>query len=398
VNSRVSINICGRYRRVASAFILALSAVCIVGGVCIPQTATAQSTSYVEAKQKAKVAYKAGQYQAAAKHFRQAFDFSPRGALLYNIGLCYEKAESFEEAIRFYQRFIDAVPSSSRRSALQEKIGSLKKKLDTRYRTVQVSSNPIGAHIFVNDRASGSMGKTPISFQLLPGEHKIIADLKNHEPEYREIRLGDESKVRVQFEMSLSSEYTDVKFMVSEIGADVLVDRRSIGKSPIVGVKRLREGAHQVLAMKPGYKNWSRTIQVKGPKRNKVDIELAPEGQVSIEVDDEEAPSQMWPWVTMGVGGAALVGGAITGMMANSLHTKLQEKKDRRELIASADVDTGNSLVGTTNILLGVGALAVAGGLTWWLLDSTGVERSESMSTVFVPTPEGGVISFGGQF
>ena len=398
MNSRQSAHISPGFCRTLPAYLLVLSLLGALGGICLPQTARAQSNSYAEAKQKAKTAYKAGQYEAAAKHFRQAFDFSPRGSLLYNIGFCYEKAGLTAEAIRFYQRFIDAVPDSPKRAALQEKVGQLKKKLDTRYRTVQVSSTPAGAHVFVNDRASGSMGKTPISFQLMPGKHKIIVDLKDHESDAKEVVLGDEPKVRIGFDLSLSSEYADVKFMVSEVGADILVNRRSIGKSPIVGVKRLRQGTHQVLAMKPGYKNWSQTIQVKGPKRNQVDIQLITEGQTSIEVESEEGSSTLWPWVTMGAGAAMLTGGVVTGLMANSLHTKLQEKKDRQELIAAADIDTGNTLVLTTNVLVGAGTLAIAGGLTWLLLDNSGVDRNESMSTVFVPTADGGVISFGGRF
>ena len=80
-------------------------------GICgHASNAYAQAKNYAEAKAKAKTAYRSGDYAGAAKLFKQAFDFSPRGNLLYNVGLCYEKAGAVTEAIKFYQRFIDAVP------------------------------------------------------------------------------------------------------------------------------------------------------------------------------------------------------------------------------------------------------------------------------------------------
>jgi tetratricopeptide (TPR) repeat protein len=102
--------------KISAAFLIACFG---LTGICLHSApARAQATNYKEAKAQATKAYSGGDYASAATLFQKAFDFSPRGNLLYNIGLCHEKAGAVTEAIKFYQRFIDAVPNSNRRAAL----------------------------------------------------------------------------------------------------------------------------------------------------------------------------------------------------------------------------------------------------------------------------------------
>lgn len=51
--------------------------------------------------------YGAGEYDAAAAAFEQAYDLRPTPNLLYNIGRIYEKGGDFEEAVEYYDRFVN---------------------------------------------------------------------------------------------------------------------------------------------------------------------------------------------------------------------------------------------------------------------------------------------------
>jgi len=360
--------------------------------------ALAQASDYEDAKRQAAKAFKGGDFARAAGLFRQAFDFSPRGNLLFNIGFCYEKSGNRLEAIKYYKRFLDAVPNSNRRSTVQDKITELSKGLDSRYTQVIVTTEPPGAYIYLNERSSGSLGKSPVQIPLMPGKHKVIAQHKDFEPEEREITVGSDGETKVEIVLLPSEEFADVKFMVSERGVDVMVDRRRIGKSPIVGVKRIRQGKHQIIAMKQGFENWNRAITVKGGQGQTIDIQMLVEGVVESEVEDESTSSKVWPWVTMGVGTAILAGGTVTGLMASGLYDKLDEKKQRSEPIAKSDIDSGNRLVLMTNLMLGLGTAVVAGGLTWYFLEPGNVEAKGDITTVFVPIEQGGAIQIGGRF
>ena len=52
--------------------------------------------------------YQAGDYTAAAETLLKAYELKPVSRLLFNIAKTYEKADNGEQAMRFYQRYIDA--------------------------------------------------------------------------------------------------------------------------------------------------------------------------------------------------------------------------------------------------------------------------------------------------
>ena len=95
---------------------------------------------------------------------------------------------------------------------------------------------------------------------------------------------------------------------------------------------------------------------------------------------------------------ATIGGGIATGMLADGLYEKLEQKRSRMEPIAPSDIDTGNGLVLMTNVLLGVGTAAVAGGVTWYFLQSDSDEPEGDITTVFMPMHGGGAVHIGGQF
>jgi tetratricopeptide (TPR) repeat protein len=53
-------------------------------------------------------AYKDGKYEEAAEALVQAYNINPVAALLFNIARAFERAGKDDEAIRYYQRYVDA--------------------------------------------------------------------------------------------------------------------------------------------------------------------------------------------------------------------------------------------------------------------------------------------------
>ncbi|WP_168210664.1 tetratricopeptide repeat protein [Persicimonas caeni] len=52
--------------------------------------------------------FKAQDYEAAAELFKQAYAMKPDATLLFNIGIAFEKHGNLEEALAYYDRFVDA--------------------------------------------------------------------------------------------------------------------------------------------------------------------------------------------------------------------------------------------------------------------------------------------------
>ena len=87
-----------------------MSWVLVLGLAVAPLAAQAKSTD-AEVSRLAKQSqsqYQAGDYTGAAETLLKAYELKPVSRLLFNIAKTYEKADNADQAMRFYQRYIDA--------------------------------------------------------------------------------------------------------------------------------------------------------------------------------------------------------------------------------------------------------------------------------------------------
>jgi hypothetical protein len=100
----------------------------------------------------------------------------------------------------------------------------------------------------------------------------------------------------------------------------------------------------------------------------------------------DEGPSVV-PWIVTGIGGAALIAGTITGILALDATSTLEENcpndvcnLDYEEY--DDDLDSAETLVALTDWLLLGGGIVAAAGLTWGLI-SLASDGEEPPATVF---------------
>ncbi len=355
---------------------------------------------YDRIRQEAVRAYQAGEYDKAAGLFEQAFNVQPLGNLLYNIAACHDKAGHQVEAVTWYQRFMDAVPDSPKRPEVARRVADLQESLKGQYEDVTVNTEPSGALVFVDDKARGAMGEAPLTFKLFPGSYTLIAEKEGFEPTKRKVEVIAGTPAMFDLQLLPKGAVATVNLRVPERDADIMVGSRRIGKTPLEDPLRLPAGDHEVVVMKQGFATWKGTVSVRGGETKDVVVSLIPEGG---DPDDYAGggggggSAGIWPWVTMGAGVAAVGGGVFTALSAASLHDQLETKRKDGEAIHPSDVDTGNSLVMTTNVLYGVGGAAIVGGLVWWLLDDSGGSGG-GMTGGIAPTEGGSAVQLGGTF
>ena len=70
----------------------------------------------------------------------------------------------------------------------------------------------------------------------------------------------------------------------------------------------------------------------------------------------------------------------------------------KRPTIAASDIDTGKTLVLLTNLLIGVGSVAIVGGVVIWTLDDGGVTRTGTVGAHIGAIPGGGTVQLKGTF
>lgn len=364
-----------------------------------PATAWAQDNpAYQAAYDRGEQAFKENNYGVCAEEFRQAFNIEPRGNLLYNIAFCYEKSGDTTNAVVFYQRFVDAVPNSPKRPAVQRHIEELKQQMADQFVEVSVTSDPTGAMVYVDDKSKGAMGATPLTFKLLPGTYLIIAEFQGYEPAKRKLELKSGQPGSLDIDLVSSAQVGTVNLMITERDADVLVDNRKIGKSPLPEPLRLKQGKHEIMVTKTGFGTFNQSIEVQAGKTQTVRAELVsgvaeggdagggePAGDSGGGGGSLFGGKRLLPTITMGAGLLTAAGGVVTALSAKKLHDQLEEKKKKGEPIASQDIDTGKSRVTMTNILWGAGGAAAIGGAVWWYFAGQGPSASADIGLSVTP-------------
>ena len=344
---------------------------CLVGFLSLlafPSSAQTSAERTNSVKKQAVQAFKAKEYSRAADLFQELYVQTSNGNLLYNVGLCQQRAGLEAKALKTLKKFVAQMPTSRAVGKAKSIIKTLEESISGELINVLVRSEPSGANVFVNERSGGMVGVTPFTLKLMPGSHAVIVDKTGFEVQTRQVSIAKESVRELFFQLYPTEQMGALKFMISERDADVMVDKRRIGRSPVREELRLPNGDHDVLVMKPGYTTWRSKVVIAAGKTNTVQIDLLPEQALA--TGSGGSGSELFPMLTVGTG-VLLTGGAVVlGSQAQSLYNKLESRAAQGILVHPSDKNTGKTWVTLTNVLSAVGGLAITGGATWWYLSS----------------------------
>lgn len=220
-----------------------------------------------EARYKARIeggkkAFSRGDYDAAIQEFKAAFDIKPSGAVLFNIAKSFERMSRYEEAIDYYQQYLDLDPNATDRPDVEEQIRRLKKSIRERFQELSVSSEPPGADIYLDDRNTGLQGQTNFRFKVQPGPHTIFLDANGFEPVKREFVMPDDKPLALEFNMKKLENVGFLEISVNVDGARIFIDGAIVGLSPYKQKKALTEGAHQVTIEAAKYPRYTQDFSI----------------------------------------------------------------------------------------------------------------------------------------
>jgi tetratricopeptide (TPR) repeat protein len=190
-------------------------------------------------------------------------------------------------------------------------------------------------------------------------------------------------------------------------GALLTVDGVERGRVPLPGLVLASAGVeHRVVVTHQGADLVDRVVVLTGGQEILIESEAAPDAAEPLveeepepvpEPEDEEPGSALRTagWVSLSLGAAAVIAGAVTGSMVLELNKELDqdcpdnmcppEKRDDRDRL--------NALAPTTDVLLGVGAAAAAAGIIMLIVSADGDEE-EDVALV----PNGPGVSIVGRF
>ncbi len=271
-------------------------------------------------------------YEEAATAFRKAYELKSNWKLFYNIGQSEAAAKRNGLALEAFEQYLTEGGDDIQEARYEE----IRKEVN-RLRDVVGSLDiraPEGASVFVDDM---NRGRTPLPGPLMVAsgiEHKVVVNLEDEPIINRIVRVS---------------------------GGKTLVIKGERSSKPSTTPTPAPENEEPVL--------------ISEPAENTPDEE---------EPAKEDSDVKTWGWVTLGVGGALLVGGTIAGGMALSADKDIDGKcPDGCYSQYYDDMDRRDNLALTADILLGVGLAATTSGIVMLIVAASGDEDSEDSAGIF---------------
>ncbi len=214
-----------------------------------------------------------GQFTAALAEFEAAYEASHRAPILFNIGQLEARLGRSVEAVDTLRRYLaeggDAV-SAERRALVEAEIATQ----SARIASVTASVTVPGATVSIDDVEVGT-APLPSALRVSAGEHVIAARADGFETARFRFRIaGGESQTVALELVARSADAARLRLAVDVPGADVQVDGRSIGLSPIELPVGLAAGSHRIEVTRPGYVPFDRTIEVAAGTEATLSVDL----------------------------------------------------------------------------------------------------------------------------
>jgi hypothetical protein len=289
-------------------------------------------------------AYEAGQFLAAIQAFERAYELAPREAIIFTIGQAYRRQfyidrnpAHLKAAIKHYRDYLAKVPEGGRRADAAEALAELEPLAarlsmedpatsapaeGARQTRVMVTSPTEGARVSLNDRPAA---KLPLIAPVESGKHTIVVSAPGFFEETREVEAADGALHALDFVLREKPATLEVR---AEPNAEISVDGRLIGVSPLDRPIELPAGTHVVTVMKNGRQAHSVDVKLERGKRHRLDANLEATGQ------------RVASTILFGTAGAALVTGGVFTVLAFNQQGEAQDIRTKAdgENIARSDL------------------------------------------------------------
>ncbi|HPH64875.1 MAG TPA: PEGA domain-containing protein [Kofleriaceae bacterium] len=353
----------------------------------VAATAHAQAVDVAAAQAAFRVgaqAFKANQFDVAAKSFEQAYEFDPRPETAFSIAQANRRQYYFDKqpwrlarAVQLYQAYLTKLPKGPRANDAIDRLGEIEpllRELKARGE-LQPYSPPIKTELVVGaevEKADVTVDGAAVQLwdpvSVTPGAHEITLAAPGYELERRRVVIAEGRFVPIDMALRPKPARLDVH---TEAGATLFIDGRRIGGLPRPQMSVVA-GNHYVSVTRRGREPFNQEINLQRDQAFRLDAPL------QVTAQRRAAQYVLLGAATVGLGS---IGFATAAWVAHDDAKSLDAKRQRGEASA-ADLQAYNQRVADidrrTNIAIGVGvSAAVIGaigvGLYWFDESSPGL-------------------------
>ena len=254
---------------------------------------------------------------------------------------------------------------------------------------IEITSNVVGADLFIDRKDIGAIGRTPFTGQLKPGKHTIFLEKFGYQPLQQEIDVPAGTAMQHNLVMQQSQAGWVSITGKTTVGGRLIVDEKFGCATPCR--VELPPGKHKLLVEKKGFEDYETSV------------ELGQGIETSIEVQMSARPSRGHA-ISSGIVALVIIGaGAYVGYLSNQNKNSLQSDINSGQLIDNGDsrFAYGKYEAIGADVLYGIGAIVAATAIYGFFEhgpDSTGVAEHRSVTLAPLFGPEGTGLALGGRF
>jgi tetratricopeptide (TPR) repeat protein len=129
--------------RTAKLTVIVLIVLSVAGGIARPTQAEPRGKPSAEASyRKGMKAYTLGHFPEAIEEFEKAYDLRAEPIFLYNIAQSHRQNNSPQRALFFYRRYLEAQPDAKNRAEIEQRIKDLQSQLNAQAENVPAPPPP----------------------------------------------------------------------------------------------------------------------------------------------------------------------------------------------------------------------------------------------------------------
>jgi len=241
--------------------------------------------------------FDSGDNAGALAEFKKIYDMVPQPVVLYNIGLVFAAMSRPVDAADTLARAIDAgglnpeqLERAKRTYADQQaRIGRL-----------TITSNPEVSRIEI-DGVEVAQAPLTAPLRVSEGSHIVGAVAEGYAPARKEVLIAGNAEANLNFELTptQSKQLANITVRSRIVGADVTVDGKPVGKTPLASSVTVSPGHHVVELRRLGYKETKREVDVGPGALGDLSVDLAVDGPslemqgAMLVLDSSESPNDL---------------------------------------------------------------------------------------------------------
>ena len=225
--------------------------------------------------------YAARRYEQAIREFFRERELAPNPRVTFNIALCFDELHRDADAYLMFAEYLAGGDEDAERRGMAE---AAIERLAPRVALVSVTSDPVGATVFLDRREHGGYGTTPVVLAVEEGTHTLLLEREGHTPTELSIRAVRGQRLEVSGSLMRIEGWLEVSapatahVEVHDAGGATVFE----GEGPLRAA--LPPGDYEVEVRAEGFEPWRALTRVTRDGSTPLSPELAPRALPSSEL------------------------------------------------------------------------------------------------------------------